>query len=288
MAEIWGAAIAVGGSLLGGALSSNAAGKAAKAAAKGADAATAEQRRQYDQTREDTSVARNIGNQALGALGGIYGYGSGVPAVGVTSGTTGAPTSTGNAFADTIAGGVSSPKTNPSGVNGVDPSSGIMVGPGGAIKQGVAGGVQPGAGGATALGPAMPAGPDYSNFFASPDYQFRKDQGMQGVERSASAVGLTGSGNALAALADYNSGLAAGEFGNYFNRQATLAGIGNAATNTVTSAGMNSANNIGQNFQNAANARASGIGDAADAWGNALGTIGGIAYDRWGRPKKGN
>jgi hypothetical protein len=49
---------------------------------------------------------------------------------------------------------------------------------------------------------------------------------------------------------------------------------------------MNAANNSSALLQSAADARASGIADSADAWGNALGTIGGIAYDKWGRPKK--
>lgn len=296
MAEIWGAAIAAGTALAGAAASAKGAKDASRAAQAGADAATAEQRRQYDQSRLDNEPYRVMGAQALNALGRIYGYGSGVPAVG---NTTPAP---GNALARP---------------NGVDPSSGYRVGPGGSIRQGItidnatgqpvdqvpatfggtirnvvagtAGGVpEQYPVGATAAGPPMMAGPDYSNFFASPDYTFRRDEGTRGIERSAAAAGLTGSGNALAALADYNSNLAAGEFGNYFNRQAALAGIGQSAVNTTTTAGMNSANNIGAALQNGANARASGIGDAADAWGNALGTIGGIAYDRWGRPKKGN
>lgn len=259
MAEIWGAAIAAGAGLAGGALASSGAKRAARAAQAGADAATAEQRRQYDQTREDTRVARVIGDQAFNALGSIYGYSSAPPAMGDTT-----PTPTvGNAFAPT---------------------------PGGGIDQRAAlgTGVQPGAGGATALGPPMPSQPgaDYSNFFASPDYQFRREQGTQGIERTASAQGLTGSGNALAALADYNSNLAAGEFSNYFNRQLALAGAGQAATNTATTAGMNASNNIGASLQNAADSRASGIADSANAWGNALGTVGGIIYDRWGRPKK--
>lgn len=294
MAEIWGAAIAVAGAVGGAAMQADAAGDASRASARGSAQSIAEQRRQFDLTRQDTATARTVGNQALNALGRIYGYGTGVPAVGNTT----APPAPGNALA---------PRPN-----GVDPSSGFRVGVGGSIRQAIPGGsgsgpvtidnatgqvidpatsgpatgVQPGAGGGTALGPAMPAGADYSNFFASPDYQFRRQQGTQGIERTASARGLTGSGNALVALDEYNSNLAAGEFGNYFNRQAALAGIGQSATNTATTAGMNMANNNSQSLQDAANARASGISDSANAWGNALGTIGGIAYDRWGRPKK--
>jgi hypothetical protein len=133
-----------------------------------------------------------------------------------------------------------------------------------------------------------PAAPDYSAFFKSPDYQFRKDQGMQGIERSAAARGGLGSGNTLTALADYNSNLAAGEYGNFYNRLASLAGIGQTAVGQSTAAGANTANAIGGSLTAAADARASGIGDSANAWGNAFGQLGGIAYDRWGRPSSGS
>lgn len=378
MAEIWGAAIAAAGAIGGGIIASNGAKSSAGKSAAGSAAAIAEQQRQYNTTRSDTAPARVIGNQALNALGSIYGYkpaasplsydawntanpmpaglklsGGGGPGstsliqatdpLGLYSGGgssikraldpaglfggshTSAPK---GPTADQVkqaayqqylqnfdySGTSSAPKTPPGnafapngGGNGVDPASGYRVGPGGSVQQGAAtgpvtidhetgqvidgaggSGVQPGAGGATAAGPPQMggAGPDYSNFFMSPDYTFRRDQGTQGIERTASARGLTGSGNALTALDEYNSNLAAGEFGNYFNRQATLAGIGNAATNTATTAGMNSANNISGSLQSAADARASGVANSADAWGNALGTLSGIAYDRWGRPKK--
>lgn len=128
-------------------------------------------------------------------------------------------------------------------------------------------------------------GANYTDFFASPDYLFRRAEGNRGIERTFAARGMGKSGNALAALADYNSDLAAGEFGNWFNRQATLAGVGQSAVNTSTAAGANSTANIGNALIGGANARASGIADSANAWGNALGTIAGVAYDRWGRPK---
>lgn len=235
----WGAVVAGGAALIGGALSSSGSKSAANAQARANDAAIAEQRRQFDLTREDTAPYRQIGTQALGALGSIYGYST--PVAGYSGDTT----------------------------PGVDSNSGYRINPDGSVSQAFAAGGSAGS-------------PDYSNFFASPDYQFRKDQGMQGIERSLAARGLATSGNALSALADYNSNLAAGEFGNYFNRQAALAGIGQSAVNTATQAGANSASNIGNYFQNSGAARASGIASSSNAWGNALGTIGGIAYNRWG------
>lgn len=112
--------------------------------------------------------------------------------------------------------------------------------------------------------PASPAitQANYENFFASPDYQFRKQQGMQGIENTFSATGGAKSGNALRALADYNSNLASGEFGNWWNKQAALAGIGQTAVNTSASAGSAASSNIGNALIAGGNARASGISDA--------------------------
>jgi hypothetical protein len=102
-------------------------------------------------------------------------------------------------------------------------------------------------------------GPDYSSFFKSPDYTFRQQQGMQGIQNSFAARGGAASGNALKALTEFNSNLAAGEFGNYFNRQAGLAGVGQTATNTGAAYGAGAAGNIGNALQSSGDARASGI-----------------------------
>lgn len=55
-------------------LGSKASGDAADAQVDASNAAAAEARRQFDLTRTDTASYRNIGNQALSAMGGIYGY----------------------------------------------------------------------------------------------------------------------------------------------------------------------------------------------------------------------
>jgi hypothetical protein len=114
------------------------------------------------------------------------------------------------------------------------------------------------------------AAPDYSAFFKSPDYTFRRDEGLKGIERTAAARGGAFSGNALKALNEFNSNLAAGEFGNYFNRQAALAGIGQTATAQTNQAGLITANQTGNALQNQGDARASGVAGSYNAWGNAL------------------
>ena len=57
-----------------------------------------------------------------------------------------------------------------------------------------------------------------------PSYQWRFDQGMEGVNRGAAASGLLRSGNRLAALQDYGQGQASGEYANQFQRLSQLAG----------------------------------------------------------------
>lgn len=102
-------------------------------------------------------------------------------------------------------------------------------------------------------------GPDYSAFYQSPDYQFRLNQGLSAVQGSAAAQGGLYSGNALRGINDYAQDTAAGEFGNYFNRQALLAGIGQTATTQAGNAALTTGANIGNLLMQQGNARASGI-----------------------------
>jgi len=115
------------------------------------------------------------------------------------------------------------------------------------------------------------------NFMASPDYAFTKAQGMRGIESSAAARGGAFSGNALRALDQFNSDLASTQFGNWWNRQAGLAGIGQQATGSTAAAGQNAANNISNNMLAAGDARASGIIGSANAWRGALNSFGNYA-----------
>lgn len=111
---------------------------------------------------------------------------------------------------------------------------------------------------------------DMTNFFASPDYNFRREEGMRGLERTAAARGGAFSGNALRALGERNSNLASGEFGDWWDRQAGLAGFGQSATNATAMAGQNKANNVSNNMIGAGDARASGIAGQANAWSGAI------------------
>ncbi|MGH6631734.1 MAG: hypothetical protein ACREB0_00115 [Sphingopyxis sp.] len=394
MAEIWGAAIAVGGTLLSGYMQQQGAKKAGDASAAGSAQAIAEQRRQFDLTRSDTAPYRSIGAGALGLLGAPYGlstnnapsnqfgpggeamagaapvngfapvpyeapntplgkynYGAQItsklgtvgkildPAAAIFGSSHGDENRNLKAFASesgvmqlpdgrlalpdgtifnqdqlkdvagTWYGAVHAPDGDQAGwqkkfadltgglktANGggggntidmtQDASGQWVPTPGGGVRQQLTAGPST-APGSTPAAPGAGGTPDYSNFFASPDFKFRQQQGDQAITRNAAALGGLASGNTGTALTEYSSNLAAGEYGNYFNRLASLAGIGQSAVNTSTQAGLTTASNIGNAAQNGADARASGIAAGADAWGNAAGTIGGIGYNYFNQPKR--
>lgn len=345
----WLAVAAGGATVLGAGISYAGSQKAAKTSAKGSDAANAEAARQFNLVRSDTAPYRAIGNQALNALGSIYGYSSGPQVSDAVAGATPyqyAPIETG--FGNEGASAALNPWSVTSKLGGagkiLDPAGGLfgnvfathgdekrnlqafaaesgvkdlgngmlMLPDGSTFSQGqlkdvagtwygamhapdgnqadwqnryttLLGGLQktPGVGqtpNAGAGGSALTA-PDYSAFFKSPDYQFRKDQGMQGIGNAFSASGGAKSGNALKALAEFNSNLAAGEFGNYFNRQAALAGLGQTATGQSGSAGIATGQLVGNALQNSSNARASGVAGQYNAIGAGLsGLSQGLGY----------
>jgi hypothetical protein len=117
---------------------------------------------------------------------------------------------------------------------------------------------------------ASPTAPNYSAFYQSPDYTFRRDEGTRGLERTAAARGGAYSGNALKALTEFNSNLAAGGYNDYFNHNAALAGIGQTATSQTNQAGLYTGATIGNALQNQGDARASGVVGQYNAYGNAL------------------
>ena len=127
---------------------------------------------------------------------------------------------------------------------------------------------------------AMQAGggsPDYSAFYQSPGYQFRMDEGVRARERGASAKGMLMSGGMQRELTRYGQGLASAEFGNYANRLASLAGIGQTATQYGGQLGQQAAGQIGQTsgqlgqtIMAGGTAQASGIAGAGNAWASGI------------------
>src|SRR3546814_418141 len=80
----------------------------------------------------------------------------------------------------------------------------------------------------------------------SPSYDFRLSEGVKAAERSAAARGRLGSGATMKAVQRYGEGLASADYGDWWNRNAGLAGVGQQATNATAQAGQNAANKIGR------------------------------------------
>lgn len=109
---------------------------------------------------------------------------------------------------------------------------------------------------------------DWSGFQATPDYAFTRDQSLQALERGAAARGGFMGGGADADRLQLANGLAAQQFGNYWNRLAGMAGQGQGSAQQLGQLGAGMAGNIGNNLMNAAQARASSYANTANAWGN--------------------
>jgi hypothetical protein len=122
-------------------------------------------------------------------------------------------------------------------------------------------------------------------FQQSPGYNFLREQGMQGIERSAAARGGAASGNALKALAQFQTGLAQQDFGNWWNRQAGLAGVGQNAQQGMAQLGAGMAGNVGNALINSGEARASGITAGANSLSQGIaGAFDAYNYFRTPRP----
>ena len=84
----------------------------------------------------------------------------------------------------------------------------------------------------------------------------------------------------------YGEGLAASEYGDWWNRLAGMAGVGQAATNTTVAAGQNATNGITSAIGAAGNARASSYANTGSAINSGLNNImSAYLYNRgWGSP----
>jgi hypothetical protein len=125
------------------------------------------------------------------------------------------------------------------------------------------------------------------NFQASPDYNFRLQQGLAGVTQNQAVNGLLKSGSSLKALNDYAQNTASGEFGNWWNRQAGLANVGQAANAANAQAGQFYAGQVGNALSANASNQASSYYARANAQsqmaGNVAGAVGWAANNiPWG------
>lgn len=121
-----------------------------------------------------------------------------------------------------------------------------------------------------------------ADFEKDPGYQFRMDEGMKGVQGGAAARGNLLSGAAQKALQKYGQDYASNEFSNAYQRDTAnktntynrLAGIvnsGQGASNQISNAAGQYAQNTASNNAALGNAQAAGAIGQSNAWSNGLG-----------------
>lgn len=121
---------------------------------------------------------------------------------------------------------------------------------------------------------------DFSSFNSSPDYAYARDQMQQGIERGAAARGSLYSGGTNVDLGNALNGIASQNYGNFYARLQSMAGQGQTTATNLGTLGANMANQIGNNYQNAGQARASAYGQAADTNSQFAAGLGG-QFNNW-------
>lgn len=106
-----------------------------------------------------------------------------------------------------------------------------------------------------------------------PGYQFTLGQGLKSVQQGAAARGLANSGAALKGAANYATGLAQSNYGNYANLLQNSANTGMQAGSSIAGVGQATGANVGASQIAAGNAAASGALGAGNAISNAAGSI---------------
>lgn len=131
-----------------------------------------------------------------------------------------------------------------------------------------------------------------------PSYEWRFKEGQKALERSAASKGTLLTGGTLKALAAYGQGLASTEFGNIFDRNYKIAGLGLNAAQSGAQTGTSYGNQVGNTAANqaqtgvdltlgAGNANAAGSIASGNAWGNTIGNVANIAGQYYaGRNRK--
>jgi hypothetical protein len=120
-----------------------------------------------------------------------------------------------------------------------------------------------------------------TSFQESPGYRFAFDEGVNAVDRAASARGMLNSGARLRELTRFGQGMANQEYGNWMNRLQGLAGVGQTATGQSASLAQGAASQgagmMQQAGQNIANTTAqAGAANAAGQVNSTNALMGGL------------
>lgn len=118
---------------------------------------------------------------------------------------------------------------------------------------------------------------DMTAYHESPDYQFRYDQGLQGLSRLAAARGNFRGGATDKDIIDYSQGMASQGYGEFYNRLASMAGVGQTQSQNLGSLGQNYASNIGNLAMRSGQQQSDYYQNRGDNYGQmAAGIVGGL------------
>lgn len=266
-----------GASVLGGAMSSKAASKAAKGQQAAADAATALQREQYEQTTANYKPYLAGGNDAMAAylyemgLGPKPTFGGSTPAVerfyeNVPMGQGGPQ--------DVVRMGVNSLMNNMMGIPQPKAGSGTSR----AERFRVNGQTFSTLEEAEAFAKKnATGGTEYQGYSASPMARYLMDEGVDSIEGSAAAAGGLYSGATLEALEGNRKQIIQADTADYFSKMFGLTNMGMAAAGNQANAGSAYAGNVGNLQMGAAAASGQARQQGAAAWNSTLGDMAGIA-----------
>jgi hypothetical protein len=116
----------------------------------------------------------------------------------------------------------------------------------------------------------------FGRFKPTPGYQWRRSQGIEGVDRGAAARGTLMSGQTIKAIQEYGDGLAAQEYDNYYNRMAGLADTGANAASNLASSRLNTAAGVGGNLAQIGQNKSNQAIAQGNMISNAFGSLGKI------------
>ena len=228
------------GALIGGigsaVIGSRSSKRAANQIAGASDAATAEQRRQFDIATGLTRPAIDAGNTARDQLLRLLGLAPTAPQVNV--GSFGGPIQDRDGLPPLLRQRLG---LDTSGAAGVSPSP-VSADPLDVIRN-------------------------------TPGFNFQLEQGTRALNANRSAGGSSG-GELIKDFTRFNQGVASNFYQDYANRLANLAGTGQTAATNQANLGVQTGVNIGNTLQNAGTARASGVLGQSNAFGNLLNQLG--------------
>lgn len=253
----WGMVAVAGASLVGGAMQSKAASRAAKGQQDATNRATDLQLDMYQQTRDDTTPQRQVGYNALASLAGELGLPS----------FASQPAET---YED-IRLRLTPQFRGNFGGNGINDVALDQAAAAEAQRQ-----KEQGYGSMPAVtSPRAPADLT-AEVMADPGYQFGQQQGQQALDRKIAAMGGRVSGNALKAATRFGTDYASTGYNAAYqrrqdrlNRLQELAGMGQVATGASAAAGGQAANAISGLISSQGDANAASRLAQGNIWGNA-------------------